>query len=340
MTDLASLHDFSRSKAILMGTWDYEILKSVPAVEYSLRRMKQVLTSPLCGWPEDRILEIGNAARPDNMAVTLIKEFADTEIALFYFVGHGLRDENEDLCMGLRETVPDTLYLTDTSLPFAAVRRALLASKAATKIVILDCCFAGTANHPDNSLNLAAPSVTGETSQSLLDAAYRTGAYTMAAAGPATKAWYEDADSGVRHPQTFFTKYLADVISGGIPGQPALLNIHAVFLETQQRLYADGKPVPLPRNVGNAADFVFAHNAAPRETHIDYLAELERERKRREKAEAQQAEAEARKAEAEAELARIRKIKSSPIPAWRGGRAPEASTPAPARHLPCEHLPY
>ena len=56
MSERPPLRDYGRSFAVLMGTWDYAFLNRVPAAKHSLRRMAGLLSGPLCGWPQDRLL--------------------------------------------------------------------------------------------------------------------------------------------------------------------------------------------------------------------------------------------------------------------------------------------
>lgn len=262
--------------AVLMGTWDYTELRPVRPAEFSLRRMVQTLTSPLCGWPEDRLLVIENEKAPGDLANRLITAFKDTDIALFYYVGHGQLDNEGNLCLGLQHTSSEVVRRPYTSLPFSAVRTALSESKpAATKIVILDCCFAGAANKLGKGLGLAATGAVANATDELLDTAHGTGAYTMAATGEAGKAWYE-TDLAIQDPQTFFTKYLADLIDEGIRGAPAELKLHTLFRQLRERLNSDRKPMPESRAVDGARDFAFAYNAAPPETIVDPELELTR----------------------------------------------------------------
>jgi hypothetical protein len=51
MTDRGLMRDYSRSRAVLMGCWDYAHLEPVRPAANSLKRMKRLLTGPLCGWP-------------------------------------------------------------------------------------------------------------------------------------------------------------------------------------------------------------------------------------------------------------------------------------------------
>jgi hypothetical protein len=266
MPDRPPLRNYAHSRAVVMGNWDYAHLPPVLAAGNSLERMVGLLTGPLCGWPEDRMLVLANERGPGDLPDRVITAFEDvTDVALFYFVGHGQIDAEGQLCLGLADSRTEHNRRAATSLPFQAVRRALLDSDAATKIVILDCCFAGLASQPVNTLAGSASDV--------LDMASGAGAYTMAASGAYTTAWYED-DPDVPRPQTFFTRYLADLVESGIPGQAPGLQLHRLFTRLRDNLSDDGKPVPCERSVDAARDFVFAYNAAPPETLRDPDAEL------------------------------------------------------------------
>lgn len=135
--------DYSRSRALLIGTWKYRHLQPVPAAKHSLNRMQ---SSPLYGrWPDGRVSVVANRDRPGDLRHELVTWFSDaSDIALFYYVGHGKYDNDERLCLALRDTSDDPILRT-TSLTFDDVRHAFRASKAAPKIVILDCCCAGSA---------------------------------------------------------------------------------------------------------------------------------------------------------------------------------------------------
>lgn len=250
-----------------MGTWEYEFLDRVPAAEHSLRRMTGLLSGPLCGWPQDRVLVFSNEPDPGRVPDRLITAFeAVTDVALFYFVGHGQISPDDQLCLGLAQSRPEPNRRAATSLRFADVRAALQGSSAAVKIVILDCCFAG----------LATRDALGGLGGGVLDLTAGTGAYTMAATSAYTTAWYQD-DPGLAAPQTYFTKYLADLVEEGIPGQPARLRVDPVFRHVQDSLAADGRPVPHSRAVNDAREFVFAYNAAPPAAGDDCEADLVRQ---------------------------------------------------------------
>jgi WD40 repeat protein len=254
IADRPPLRDYSRSRAVLIGTSDYAFLNGVPAAGHSLRRMAGLLVGPLCGWPPDRLLLLENEQGPGDLPDRLITAFDDvTDVALFYFVGHGQLSADDELCLGLVQSRPDPRRRAATSLRFSDVRQALLDSDAAIKIVILDCCFAGLATTGAGAL--AGPS--GD----VLDLTAGTGAYTLAATSAYATAWYEQ-DRRLARPQTYFTKYLADLVEAGMPGQPALLRMHPLFRHLRDNLTADGRPVPRSRAVDDAREFAFAYNAA------------------------------------------------------------------------------
>ncbi|HEY1627941.1 MAG TPA: caspase family protein [Streptosporangiaceae bacterium] len=246
----------------MIGNWDYTFLEPVPAAANSLRRMEDLLTGPLCGWPPDRVTVIANEPGPGNIPDRLVTAHAGVhDVALFYFVGHGQIAPDDELCLGMRDSRPEANRRASTSLRFGDVRSALMESRAATKIVILDCCYAGLVT----TRTLGASDV--------LDHAQVAGAYTMAATRAYTTARYEQAQGRAR-PQTYFTKYLADVVERGIPGQPARLRLEPLFKQVRDNLAADHRPVPESRAVDNAREFVFAYNAAPPGTRLDTEREL------------------------------------------------------------------
>jgi hypothetical protein len=244
--------DFTRSRAVLIGTWTYRDpnLHDVPAAEHSLHRMRDLLTSSVCGpWPTERIDVIGDRPTLDGLAHELVTAFGTaTDVALFYYVGHGQFDLHDRLCLTLGGSSTDAILRTTTSLTFEAVRHAFQVSPATTKIAILDCCFAGLAGRDGTLADHQRPLPP-------------TGSYLMMASGEFSTAWYE-RDPGQERPQTYFTKYLADVIERGIPDQGEGLMLGPIFDATADDLMREGKPEPRRRAVDHASRFIFARNTA------------------------------------------------------------------------------
>jgi hypothetical protein len=245
--------DRSRSRAVLIGTSEYEELTAIPAAANSLDRMHRLLTGPLCAWPEGRVTVLPNERVPGDLAHRLVQLYlAAADVAFFYYVGHGQIDDDDRLCLGLVGSSLQAEFRATTSLTFDAVRAALRRTRARVKIVILDCCFAGKALHGPHTLAGAAD---------VAALAGATGAYTLAATGGYTTAWYEE-DRDTPTPQTYFTKYLADVVERGIPGEPAGLTLDPIYWRLREDLPATGKPVPERITRDFVDTFVFARNAA------------------------------------------------------------------------------
>ena len=250
--------DYSRSRAILVGTWDYRHLQPVPAAEHSLNRVAALLRGPLCGsWPSDRISVIGNRDTLGELPHQLVTSLRSVEdVALFYYVGHGQYDSDDRLCLTLADSRPDAALRTTTSLTFDAVRHAFRVSRASTKIAILDCCFAGLAAGP-------ATTLAGPRTEHLPPS---SGCYLMMASGHSPDTWCESGPS----PQTYFSRHLVDVVETGIPGQPAGLTLGPIFQAVTTALAREGRPGPGSRVSDHAAGYVLARNAAtPGVVHSD-----------------------------------------------------------------------
>ncbi|MDO0933617.1 PQQ-binding-like beta-propeller repeat protein [Streptomyces sp. DG2A-72] len=252
MSDASPLHDYSRSRAVLIGVSEYDHLPPARPAATSLKRMAGLLTGPLCDWPKERVQvwEKDKVRRSDRLPDQLMEAFDGVkDIALFYFVGHGQLYDDE-LCLALRESPRYGPRCKTIGLPFSDVREALRACDAQTKIVILDCCFAGIVH--EHSL---APE-----SANVIDWTHAKGAVTLAASGKYRTAWYEPG-SGT-HKQTYFTKYLIDAVEQGIPGRPEGLPLGAIYDQAAHALAIDKRPEPT-RSIRHDADrFILARNRA------------------------------------------------------------------------------
>jgi len=249
------LRDYSHSQAVLIGVSNYRCLRSVPPAGNSLDRMAGLLTGPLCDWPEDRVRVIRDPRRRGRLPDTLMAAYEDVkDVALFYFVGHGQLVDDE-LCLALGESPGQGYRRSTIGLPFADVRAAFQACDAQTKILILDCCYAGVATQPRHSLG------DGHAAERLIDMTVGTGAVTLAASGAYNEAGFEP-DHAAPRPQTYFTKYFVDVVEQGLPGHPGGLPLHLIYARTADALARDRRPVPTRSSRHHADRFIFARNAA------------------------------------------------------------------------------
>src|SRR5208282_1705626 len=197
--------DHSRSRAVLVGTSQYAEWPPLPAAANSLDRMYRLLTGPLCGWPAEQVKVWHDEPVPGDLPDRLVELFRQAEdVALFYYVGHGYLDHVDDvpeLCLGLVNSRLEGERRATTSLTFSNIRRALRASNAAKKIVLLDCCGAGQV-------------ILGKSD--FIVPEHPRDEYILAAAGLYGKAFCED-ERQAPVPCTYFTKFFAELIEHGIP---------------------------------------------------------------------------------------------------------------------------
>lgn len=241
--------DYSHSQAVLMGTWTYRYLKPVPAAEHSLDRMVRLMRGPLCGnWPESRTRVVANPRTVGDLAHELATLFQPVrDVALFYYVGHGQYDPDDRLCLSVGQSRDEPAFRRTTSLTFEDVRQAFRASRAATKIAILDCCFAGLAAGEEGRLSAGARRLPPP------------GFYLLMASGEYSTAWFQSEKEHAK-PETYFTKYLIDIIEAGRPGGGGDFTLGLLYDLLSDALVRDGKPEPTRRVSDHATDFVFARN--------------------------------------------------------------------------------
>jgi len=246
--------DYETSRVIMLGTsaYDNSKFRNVPAVEHSMRGMYSMLTHPRYGgWPEDRVEYWLNRGKSADVSLLLRTLARSTEgVLIFYFVGHGTMTEDQELCLMLPDTTDDDPDLT--GLEFRQVSRALGASNALTKIVILDCCYADSAIG-----NLATDDAPAFEST--------PGMYTLTATNRLQqRARWSGRDDGT---PTAFTGELLDLIHAGKAGGPERLSLDDFYPILRKQLI--GLDLPKPDNVASdmAIHQPFTLNAAHPSLH-------------------------------------------------------------------------
>lgn len=237
--------------AFLIGAWNYRKLQPVPAAAVSLSRMADLLTGDLCGWQPDEVHVVRDRELPDGLPAQMVELLSPArDVALFYFVGHGQPDFEGQLCLAMTGSSAESRLRRVSSLEFESVRHALRLSKARTKIVVLDCCYA----------NLAGPSI-GRLGPADLISNLRTGAFIMAACSEYGLASFEtEPVNGTA--QTCFTKYLVDTVERGIEGEGPRLRLGPLFNRVAEDMARAGLPIPASNTSDYATEFEFADNAA------------------------------------------------------------------------------
>lgn len=246
----ARLPDPAKSRAVLIGTADYQDpdLTDLPGVAHNLTDLAATLTSPRgAGLRPEHCLVLRDPPAQADVGDHIVTAAAEAEdVLLVYFSGHGVMtwDRHNELCLALRDTRSKSLRTS--ALRCADLRQYILDSPARTRVLILDCCFAGRVLEP----TMNSPVDT------MLDEVDVAGAYVLAAAqGRAL------APPGRRN--TLFTGELLRLLTEGIPRAPGmLLTLDVLFREVRAVMRRNGWPEPRGNNSDMAAHLALGHNPA------------------------------------------------------------------------------
>lgn len=240
----ARLGDPGRSWALLIGNAHHrsDALPDIPAVPRNLRDLKDALTRR-GGFAADRCTTLdGFDVRDAGAALADAAENAE-DVLFVYFVGHGLLDQRGDLLLAARDTEPSRSRYT--ALPFDWIRQAMLDTAAATRVLVLDCCFSGRAIEAMG----ADDPVGGQIDIS--------GAYTLTSSSGTQTS---HAPVGARH--TGFTGELLRLAGNGVTGGPELITMRDVYRHLLHALPARGLPKPQQRGTAAADSFALFRNVA------------------------------------------------------------------------------
>jgi hypothetical protein len=242
--------DPRRSRVILIGTSKYhdKKLPDLPEVSRNVSDLVAVLTDPLDGIVQESNCDV----IADEGDIRLIgRKLRDSarqaeDLLLVYYSGHGLiGGRRHDLYLGL----PDSEWAGPefNSLEFEKLRSAVLDSTAATKIIILDCCFSGRA-----ATEAMTGSGSAELSQIEVD-----GSYVLTSA-------HRDQLSliipGEEH--TAFTGRLIQLLRNGVPDGPEVLTIDDLYRQLSSTMRAAGLSEPQRRATNTAGLLPIAKNHA------------------------------------------------------------------------------
>lgn len=241
-----SLPDPRNSRAVLIGTSEYESLPQLEAVTANVEHLKALFSAnDLWGLPPENCTVLMNCAQPTEV-LAAVREAAEAarDTLVVYFAGHGLRSpDNDELYLALRTTVKDRMF---TALRYDDLRRELLhtAFNVASKVVLLDCCYSGVAMRDTMSAT-----------DDVAERARIEGTYLMTASASTVLAL---APKGEKY--TAFTGEIIDAISTGIPDGPDLLNMEKLFWHIRGRLHSKGLPIPQQRAGNNGGMISLVRN--------------------------------------------------------------------------------
>ncbi|MFG2277741.1 SAV_2336 N-terminal domain-related protein [Streptomyces asoensis] len=216
--------DRDSSNAVLVGGGVHEEFPDLPQVLSGLRDLAELLTDPWGGaFARDRTTVLADPAS-EGVILDAVHEAAESasDTLLVYFAGHGLLDpDSGDLSLAVSRTRLDSPH---TALRYDNIRRMLHDSRALHKIVILDCCYSGSAlrSAPGGSFDIGV-----DTEHTVVIAA--TDRMAMAPVG---------------HRYTAFTGELIGVLREGLREGTELISVESLYREVRQRLRARNLPEP------------------------------------------------------------------------------------------------
>jgi formylglycine-generating enzyme required for sulfatase activity len=134
--------------ALLIGVSEYEPgLNQLPGAVNDVDGMQRVLANPeMGGFAENEIIVLKNP-QPQIMREAIEKLFASRQkddLLLFYFSGHGIKDDAGRLYLSTRATRKEKSGLVkSTSIEANFLHGNINESKSQRQVIILDCCFSG-----------------------------------------------------------------------------------------------------------------------------------------------------------------------------------------------------
>ncbi|WP_066950353.1 caspase, EACC1-associated type [Streptomyces lushanensis] len=223
------LPDPARSRAVLIGVDRYKVLHGLPTVSNNLDRLAELFTdSTVWGLPPEHCAVLRNPSSTDEVLDAVHRAAVEAEDALVvYFAGHGLLAADTTLHLALPDAHHEQLY---RAVDYKRLRRELTYTcTAAGRVVILDCCYSGSAL----AEHMGAPGGLPD------EAAAVEGTYVMTATA-ATRLALAPRDEHF----TAFTGELVTALDRGIAGAPALLRMDVLFRHIRGELARKKRPVP------------------------------------------------------------------------------------------------
>lgn len=237
----------SGARVLIIGTGTHHgpTLTSVPAVPRSVEALADTLTER-CGVTPDRLRTLIDPADARTMALAVADAAQEAESTLLvYYVGHGLIGPGDELYLAASATDRLTPGLAaHQALSFSALREALTLCRAASVIVVLDCCFSGRARLGNGTPQPTAFSLPAGHGMYLL------GSAEQLALAP------DDAE------HTALTGELITLLRDGDPRAPRLLTLDDVYDHLFRALRARGGPLPRRQAGDRSGGLVVAVNAA------------------------------------------------------------------------------
>ena len=229
--------------ALLVGVSTYQQgISILPSAIKDAKAIKQVLQHPdKGGFAEDDIVLLPNRTEGEikSAIYNLFANRSRNDLLLFYFSGHGFKDERGNLFIATPTTKLDVnkTVLSHTAIGASFVHEQMTASLCRNQIVILDCCFSGAFTKKMDLGNNKSWAVLSSSN----DIEYS----------------YTQADSGL----SIYTRYLVEGINTGVGdlNNDGKISIHELHKYTKNKVEEDSpKMNPLLKDANGGCNIVLA----------------------------------------------------------------------------------
>ena len=244
------LPDPLRSRAVLIGAsqYDDEKLPDLPVVARTVSDMAVALSDPAYGAVSEGsctvLIDEGDIRLIGRLLRSAARQAED--LLLVFYSGHGLvSGKRHELYLALPES--EWAEAEFNSLEYGKLRDAVLDSPAATKVIILDCCFSGRV-----VTDTMADPVTEVLGQIEVD-----GTYVLASAQRDQVALIVPGEE-----YTAFTGRFLRLLRDGVADGPELLTIDDLYQRLLVTMKAEGLPQPQRRATRTAGLLALARNRA------------------------------------------------------------------------------
>jgi hypothetical protein len=236
----------ARSAAVLIGGSNYSSMPKLPGVTLNVAELADLLCDPhYWGLDPSRCTVVMDPVTPAEIVKAIAHAGPDcTDELVVYYAGHGFVDLDGELHLALRDSEDGHAH---TALAYRYFSRALLGKNAPRTIVILDCCYSGSA---------LGPTMSGEEDQLAAGATF-AGACVITAS-----AELERAQAPENERLTLFSGHLVRTLREGLPDKGSVLDLHSIYRRTQDTLAGHRLQSPQMRDRNGIAHLPFVRNVA------------------------------------------------------------------------------
>ncbi|MGK7896714.1 MAG: caspase domain-containing protein [Xenococcus sp. (in: cyanobacteria)] len=134
--------------ALLVGVSEYEGLDNLSSAVEDAQAMAEVLQDPDKGGFEPEQVKILTNPKTQELRTAIYDLFVERsrdDLVLFYFSGHGVKDQNRNLYLTSAETCKNTkgLVVTPTAVQASYLQSEMSNCLSERQVIILDCCYSG-----------------------------------------------------------------------------------------------------------------------------------------------------------------------------------------------------